>query len=137
MRAWPRTTGSTSMTSGSRIWTCLRAAVTFMFCLGAPLPALAGDERNWPLEELLQGLSRVKNATTAYTEDQYLALLTRPLHSSGALVYVAPGRLEKNTLLPNRNSVIIDGDTLILRRENGQPRTMSLAVHPEIGAFIE
>jgi hypothetical protein len=125
------------MTFGSRAWICVHAAVALVFCFGAQSPVLGDDDRGWGLEELLQGLSHVKSATTAYTEDQYLGLLTRPLHSSGVLVYVAPGRLEKDTLTPTRNSVIIDGDTLTFRAEKGRERAMPLAGHPEIGSFIE
>jgi outer membrane lipoprotein-sorting protein len=90
----------------------------------------------WTLERLMQGLSQNKGGTVNFTEDRYDAMLTRPLHSSGALVYAAPNRLEKDTLLPRPQSVIIDGEILTMREANGRARTIRLQEFPQIGLLV-
>lgn len=121
-----------------------RLAAVLILCIGwgvAGLPVKADEvpqaQAGWTLEQLMLGLSKIKSATTDFGEDQYIGLLTKPLHSSGVLVYVAPSRLEKDSLAPSRQSVIIDGDKLTMRQSNGQTRTVMLQDHPEIGAFVE
>src|SRR5258706_5633691 len=136
-------TGSTSMTFGSSD-RASRLAIALILCIGWGVAGLAvkADQApqvqpSWTLEQLMLGLSKIKNATTNFIEDQYIGILTNPLHSSGVLVYVAPSRLEKDSLVPTRQSVIIDGDKLTVRQANGQTRTVTLQDHPEIGAFVE
>ena len=102
----------------------------------ACLPATA-SEPAWSLDQLMQALSNVKSATSEFVEDQYIGVLTRPLHASGVLVYVAPKRLEKDVLAPARQSVVIDGDTLTMHQSNGRSRSFMLQDHPEIGGFVE
>src|SRR5215475_1592247 len=72
------------------------------FCLVlAALPAQAQDSGDtWGMDQLMQKLSQNKGGTVTFSEDKYNAMLTRPLHASGVLVYSPPSRLEKNTLLP-------------------------------------
>lgn len=135
MRGPRRTTGSISMTSGS---SNVRAALGLLVCLVFGLPALAAEGRQaWSLDQLMGGLSEIKSAKTNYTEDQYIGIATKPLRSSGELVYVAPNRLEKNMTAPSPQSVVIDGDKLTMRQARGRARTVNLSDHPEIGAFIE
>jgi outer membrane lipoprotein-sorting protein len=85
----------------------------------------------------MDGLSKIKSATAEYSEDQYLKMLTKPLHATGMLVYLAPDHLEKNTLTPKPQSMAIDGDTLTMRQPDGRSRSVSLRAYPELGAFIE
>ena len=114
------------------------AVLALVLGLVIGLPAFAaGVQQGWSLDELMRGLAEIKSAKTGYTEDQYIGIATRPLRSSGELVYVAPSRLEKNTTAPSAQSVVIDGDKLTVRQARGRARTMSLGEHPEIGAFIE
>ena len=49
-----------------------------------------------------------------FVERKYLAMLTAPLDFSGTLVYTAPGRLEKNTLAPKPERLVLDQDKLTL-----------------------
>jgi len=89
-----------------------------------------------PLDELMQRLAQVKSAQGKYLERKHLAMLDAPLDSSGTLLYVAPGRLEKHMLSPRRESLILDGDTLVIESK-GQRRTFALQEHPVIWAFAE
>jgi len=86
----------------------------------------------------MRELSEVKSARGKFVERKYLAMLSAPLESSGTLVYVAPGRLEKHTLAPRNESLILDGETLLIEnKDKGRRRTFALQEHPVIWAFVE
>jgi outer membrane lipoprotein-sorting protein len=110
------------MTTGLRL-----ALVLLVFAL----PARAD-----PLDELMQRLAQVKSARGKYVERKHLAMLDTPLESSGTLLYTAPGRLEKHMLQPRRESLILDGDTLVIEGK-GQRRSFALQEHPVVWAFAE
>lgn len=98
----------------------------------------APDAAAWGVEQLMQDLARVKTAHARFVERKYLAILTAPLESSGTLTYIAPHRLEKRTLAPKPESLVLDRDQLIL--ESGEPkrrRTIRLEDYPVVGAFVE
>ncbi len=86
--------------------------------------------------QLMQTLAANKASRADFVEKKYLASLDRPLESSGELVYVAPSRLEKRTIKPKPEVLIVDGDTLTIER-NGTKRSISLASFPEVSAFTE
>ena len=90
----------------------------------------------WGLRDLMRSLSAVPSATAHFVEHRYLHVLKKPLVVSGTLAYTAPGRLQKDTLAPKPEHVVIDGDTLTVERE-GKTETLQLADYPQIGALIE
>jgi hypothetical protein len=63
-------------------------------------------------------------------------MLQKPVQSSGELFYRAPDFLEKRTLKPNAESMVLEGNTLILQR-GSKKRTVQLQSYPEIAAFID
>ena len=75
----------------------------------------------------MQGLSKVPAAKGKFVERKYLAMLTAPLDSSGTLVYTAPGRLEKNTLAPKPERLVLDQDKLTHRISGPRPAPDSRA----------
>jgi len=86
----------------------------------------------------MQGLAQVKSARGKFVERKYLAILEAPLESSGTLAYAAPGRLEKHMLVPRQESMVLDGDTLVIdNKETGQRRTFTLQDNPVLWAFVE
>ena len=96
------------------------------------------SKSNWDLTQLMQDLRQVKTARGRFVERKYLAILNTPLESSGTLVYIAPGRLEKHMLLPRQESLILDGETLLIdNEETGQRRSFVLQEHPVLWAFVE
>jgi outer membrane lipoprotein-sorting protein len=116
------------MTSGLRLVLALALVV--------PLGAKGGDDSR--LVELMQGLAQVKNARGKFVERKYLAILEAPLESSGTLAYAAPGRLEKHMLVPRQESMVLDGDTLVIdNKDTGQRRTFTLQDNPVLWAFVE
>ncbi len=92
----------------------------------------------WDLAQLMQDLRQVKTARGRFVERRYLAILNTPLESSGTLLYIAPGRLEKHMLLPRQESLTLDGDTLLIEnKETGQRRRVALQEQPVVWAFVE
>lgn len=106
--------------------------------VAALLPAGVDAQGEANLQQLMHDLAQVKSARGTYVERKHLAMLNMPLESSGTLVYVAPGRLEKHMLAPRRETLILDGDTLVLdRKGKGDRRTVALQAHPVVWAFAE
>ncbi len=100
--------------------------------------AQAESKSKWDLAQLMQDLRQVKAARGRFVERRYLAILNAPLESSGTLLYVAPGRLEKHMLSPRQESLTLDGDTLLIEnKETGQRRTVALQEQPVVWAFVE
>lgn len=100
-------------------------------------PARAADAApGWTAQQLMQTLAHNKSSRAHFVEKKYLAALDRPLESSGELIYVAPGRLEKRTVKPKPETLVIDNDTLTIER-NGTRRSIALSSYPEVAAFTE
>lgn len=91
---------------------------------------------NWDVGQLMQSLAQVKSAKNKFTERKYLSLLDKPLLSSGKLAYTAPAHLEKRTLTPKPETMILDGEHLSLDIK-GKRRTLALQNYPLLWAFVE
>ena len=90
----------------------------------------------WTLDRLMSTLARNKSGRATFTETKTLSIAAQPIESSGELVFVAPDHLEKRTLAPKPEHLVIDGDKLTVER-NQRKFTMPLSQYPELGAFIE
>lgn len=87
----------------------------------APLCALA----QWSVDDLMTTLATRGSADATFTELRYVPVLDAPVESSGTLRFVAPDRLEKHTLQPRAESLVLAGDQLTLLQG---PRTRRLAL---------
>jgi hypothetical protein len=90
----------------------------------------------WDISQLMQSLAQVKSIQSQFVERKYLSILNAPLESSGTLFYAAPSHLEKRTLLPKPENMILDQDRLTLERKNRR-RSLVLQDYPVIWAFVE
>ena len=90
----------------------------------------------WGLDTLMQTLARHKGGRATFSEKKFIAMLNTPVESSGELVYVAPGHLEKNTLKPKPEYLTLDQGVLSIIRE-GKKQTLLLSDYPDIAAFID
>ncbi|WP_296925581.1 LolA-related protein [Polaromonas sp.] len=90
----------------------------------------------WDVTQLMQGLAQNKSGRANFVEKKYIALLDKPVESSGELLYTAPDRLEKRTLKPRPESMLIENGTLTVER-NKRRMTLRLQDHPELVAFTE
>jgi len=103
--------------------------------MGAAAAASAAD---WGLEQLMHALAQVKSSKARFVERKEMEILSSPLESSGTLIYTAPDRLEKHTLKPRQESLVLEGSRLTLEsKARHQRRTFELQEQPVIGAFVE
>lgn len=96
------------------------------------LPAFAAFD----LSQLMNDLAQHKGGRAKFVEKKYIALLDKPVIATGEMNYIAPDRLEKRTLTPKPELMILDKDTLTLEREK-QKLTINLANQPEALAFVD
>jgi outer membrane lipoprotein-sorting protein len=87
-------------------------------------------------EQLMQRLAQTKASRVGFTDRKYLSSLDRPLESSGELLFTAPSRLEKRTIKPKPETLVVDGNTVTIER-NGTRRSLSLTSYPEIAALTD
>lgn len=113
-------------------WRTAAAAACLM--LGSIANGFAADA--FDAATLMQTLARTRASRADFVEKRYLAALERPIESSGQLVYAAPSRLEKRTVKPKPEVLIVDGDTLTVER-GGSRRSISLSSYPEVAAFTD
>ena len=95
--------------------------------------AIAAD---WTVARLMDLLARSKPGLATFNETKFIALLDRPVESSGELRFTPPRRLEKRTLAPGSETLVVDGDSLTMER-HGKRHTLALRDHPEVAVFID
>ena len=98
--------------------------------------SISHAEATWDLDQLMQSLAASKNGHASFIEKKSIAILDKPVESSGELFYTAPDRLEKRTLKPKAESMVLDKDKLIVE-QRGRKHVLSLQSYPEIAAFID
>lgn len=89
------------------------------------------------ISELMRILAQNKEGKASYVEKKYIGIVDKPLVSSGDLAFTAPDRLEKRTVKPVSESLVLDGDTLVIEQADKRPLKVRLQEHPEIAAFVE
>jgi outer membrane lipoprotein-sorting protein len=89
------------------------------------------------LSQLMHLLAQNKSGKATFVEKKYIGIFDRPIVSTGDLSFVAPDRLEKRTLTPKPESLVLNGDILTIDRPGKRQMRVSLEEHPEISAFIE
>ena len=114
-----------------------RAALVAAFTAGLALvafspPAMAA----WDLQQLMDSLAQNKSSRAAFVEKKYIAVLDKPVESSGELVYTAPDGLEKLTFQPRAEAMVVNGDELYVERGR-QKHRLRLQAYPELAAFID
>ena len=93
-------------------------------------PAAAAD-----LDDVMSALASTPHGRVGFVERQHLALLDRPVESSGELLYTPPDHLEKRTLKPKPSSLIVAGDVLTVQR-GARKHVMQLRDYPQAAPFI-
>jgi outer membrane lipoprotein-sorting protein len=115
--------------------TCCLSAAPLATAAATPAPAAAGTAQ-WTLDRLMSTLAHNKSGRASFTDTKYLAIADKPIESTGELAFVAPDHLEKVTVSPKPERLVVDGDKLTVDR-NQRKYTVSLAHYPELAAFIE
>lgn len=88
------------------------------------------------LDQIMAGLAERQHGHVTFTEEKFLKLLDRPVKSTGELLYDAPDRLEKRTLTPKAESLVLEHGVITAQR--GKRRyVLTLADYPQVVPFIE
>ena len=111
----------------------LAVLAVFLLAPGARGPAIAAQ---WDVAQLMQSLAQQQGGRVTFVEKKFIAMLDRPVESSGELIYQPPARLEKRTLKPKFESLVLDGDRLVVERGK-QKHTLQLAQYPEVAAVVD
>lgn len=117
--------------AGSKYWSRAILAGALLFSA-----LLSQASETWGLDALMNALANTKSGHASFVEKKTIAMLDQPVESSGELFYTAPSYLEKRTLKPKKESLVLDKDKLIVEHR-GKKRTLSLQSYPEVAAFID
>ena len=112
-----------------------RLALAAILALG--FMSCAAAAQDWGLPELMQLLAQHKSAKASFVERKYIAFVDQPIESSGELAFTAPDRLEKRTLAPRTESLVLEGDNLRVEQAGKRPLSINLQSRPEAAAFVE
>jgi hypothetical protein len=100
------------------------------------LASVAAHGASGDLDEVMHLLGERRHGEVSFVEQRFLSLLKRPVESSGELIYDAPSHLEKRTLEPHPESLLLDGDVLTVRR-GGRSHVLELKAYPQVLPFVE
>lgn len=106
-----------------------------LLLLAMSVAAIPSQGAEWNLDQLMQLMSQTHIAHASFTEQKSIAMLERPVESSGELFYTAPDHLEKRTLQPKAESMQLDGGTLRIV-QGDKNYVLQLQRYPEIAVFI-
>jgi hypothetical protein len=98
----------------------------------APSARAAEDD----LDRLMALLAERVHGHVSFVEEDYLAVLERPVHSSGELFFDRPARLEKRTLAPHAASVILDHGTVTVEAR-GHTHVVAMRDYPQVAPLVE
>ena len=110
-------------------WLSWLAAVV----LGFGLPAEAAQ---FSVSQLMGALANNQHGAATFTEKKFIAILDQPVESSGELLFMPPARLEKRTLKPKSEILVLDGDVLSIERRR-RKHVLQLKDYPEVAGMIE
>jgi hypothetical protein len=115
----------------------MRPALLMLSALFAPLFAAAlGAYGASDLDNVMGLLAMRQHGRVEFIEQHFLAVLNRPIESSGELRYDAPDRLEKRTLAPHVETLLLSGGILTVERAHSR-RVMDLRAYPQAQPFVE
>lgn len=115
----------------------LGRAVLWMLCgVGLPASAVMSAPATDTLDQLMSLLAQRQHGHVTFTEIHTSSILDRPLQSSGEMSYDAPDRVEKRTLAPKPERMLLEKGQLTLERRHKQYH-VALADYPQAIPYIE
>jgi outer membrane lipoprotein-sorting protein len=112
----------------------LRAALVALLSLVAA--GAVSAENSSDLDRLMGALAQRKHGHVTFVEKKFVAVLDRPIESSGELLYDAPDRLEKKTLKPKPETLVLQGGTVTAERGR-RHYVLELKQYPQVVPLIE
>lgn len=114
-----------------------RAAwATMLAAFLATATAVAATAPAQDLDQLMGLLAQRQHGHVSFTEQHFLAVLDRPVESSGELLYDAPDRLEKRTLKPKPETLVLQHGVITAQRGR-HTYTLNLSDYPQVVPLID
>ena len=88
------------------------------------------------LDAVLAQLALRQHGHVEFIEQHFLSMLDRPTESSGDMRYDAPDRLEKRTLAPRQETLLLAGGLLTIDKGKVH-RVVDLHAYPQVQPYIE
>lgn len=120
--------------SRARLWPSRLALIAALSC--AFVATASAESADLTLDQLMTELKARPHRHDRFTERFTTAVLDRPLEASGELFYDAPDHLEKRTLAPRAERLVLDGRALTIERRRRTYRT-TLDEYPQVAPYIE
>ncbi len=117
--------------SGTNRRLALAVVASGLVVLGAASTCLADD-----LDGLMSLLAQRKHGHVGFVEEHFLGVLDRPVESSGELLYDAPDRLEKRTLKPKPETLVLEHGVITAHRGR-HTYVLNLSDYPQIVPLID
>jgi len=114
----------------------LRVMRRVLVALALMLVPVIGRAADWDIDQLMRSLAQIRSDHSSFVEKKFIAMLDKPVESSGELFYTAPDHLEKRTIKPKPEAMILDHGTLVIERGRQTHRLQSQD-YPELAAFID
>jgi outer membrane lipoprotein-sorting protein len=114
----------------------LRVMRHVLVALAPMLVSVISHAAEWDIDQLMRALAQIRSNHASFVEKKSIAMLDKPVESSGELFYTAPDHLEKRTIKPRPESMILDNGTLVIERGR-QKHGLQLQDNPELAAFID
>jgi outer membrane lipoprotein-sorting protein len=114
----------------------MRPHWTWALCAVLALTLPAAHAASGDLQELMHLLAARRHGQADFVEQHFLGVLKRPVESYGVMIYDAPRRLEKRTVEPRPERLVLDGEELTIERK-GHTHVLDLAAYPSLLPFIE
>jgi Outer membrane lipoprotein carrier protein LolA-like len=116
-------------------WLCIAGCAAANASAGPAAP-LSTSSATGDLDQVMHLLSMRQHGRVEFVEQHFLAVLNHPIESSGEMRYDAPDHLEKRTLLPRPENLVLAGGELTVER-GGHTRVLDLHRYPQIQPFVE
>jgi hypothetical protein len=115
----------------------IAAALAGVAAAAAPSASgVAAAPPSGDLDAVMALLAARQHGRVEFVEQQFLAVLEHPVESSGELRYDAPDRLEKRTLLPRPETMLLAGGELTVER-GARRHVLDMQRYPQIQPFVE
>ncbi len=82
-------------------------------------------------------LAQAPERHARFVEEKSFAALDTTLPSTGTLAYRRPSHLEKTTVTPQPESLVVDGDRLVIQSGETPPTVIELDAQPQIRALVD
>lgn len=112
------------------------SVAAMLLSLAASPGAAAAPPGSDPLDTLMHEFAARPSSHVTFTEVRHLAVLDRPLESSGELLYEAPDRLEKRIEKPRAETLVLAHGVLSATRGK-QTRMVELSAWPQLAPLLE